>query len=501
MRFLVAAIFCLASMSCKNRTSEATVQSSKGYALPRTQTAQYQNVQLIARNEDSFIKRMELIENAKQNLDLAYYIYEDDVTGSKISLALLEAAERGVNVRLILDYANTPNIMPTLLLLRRAGVDVRLYGGPSLKEKALLEKLNIKHYLSELRKLSPAVGDIMWTYLHLAPRMHNKITLADDKCFIMGGRNISDEYQVSYTDEIIKGNKEKNLPTRRFPFQDVDLAACETQGLQKKIFDSLWDSELNITLGQTIMVRPVSTTPILRSVLETKSKESGRVLAGKITEAASLGAQKGRLFDNRKELKFETHDITDMYTYLLDSALPGEEVNIVNAYFLLDTSYNLPILPISKDEAQLIRLYQTLRHAGLRGVKVNLYTNSAETTDLWYKNFIMCENNKDLMSANVKIWDFKKGKGSLHTKAAMFSDKYLVVGSYNMDPRSHFLDTNNAILVEGNKNIKSDFDKNVIGNLQENWKLFDTKTACPSTYNLAGREFKLSNFLYYKKFL
>ena len=41
---------------------------------------------------------------AKHSLDLAYYIFDDDYSSSRLSQALIDAAKRGVKVRLLVDY-------------------------------------------------------------------------------------------------------------------------------------------------------------------------------------------------------------------------------------------------------------------------------------------------------------------------------------------------------------------------------------------------------------
>ena len=44
-----------------------------------------------------------LIEHADRSLDIAYYIWHDDVSGKMLFQMLQRAAQRGVRVRLLLD--------------------------------------------------------------------------------------------------------------------------------------------------------------------------------------------------------------------------------------------------------------------------------------------------------------------------------------------------------------------------------------------------------------
>src|SRR6058998_1822077 len=52
---------------------------------------------------DAFVARAVLIDMAERTLDLQYYIFNRDQTGSLIIQRLIAAADRGVRVRVLLD--------------------------------------------------------------------------------------------------------------------------------------------------------------------------------------------------------------------------------------------------------------------------------------------------------------------------------------------------------------------------------------------------------------
>src|SRR5687768_7629775 len=58
---------------------------------------------LLANGLDAFVARAILIELAERTLDLQYYIFRPDQTGSMLIDRLIAAADRGVWVRLLLD--------------------------------------------------------------------------------------------------------------------------------------------------------------------------------------------------------------------------------------------------------------------------------------------------------------------------------------------------------------------------------------------------------------
>jgi putative cardiolipin synthase len=59
---------------------------------------------VITDNDAAFEHKLAMVENAKHSIDLAYYIFADDYSSSTFTQALMEAAQRGVRVRMLLDY-------------------------------------------------------------------------------------------------------------------------------------------------------------------------------------------------------------------------------------------------------------------------------------------------------------------------------------------------------------------------------------------------------------
>jgi putative cardiolipin synthase len=93
---------------------------------------------IILDNDSAFEQKLELIRGARKSLDLAYYIFEDDYSSSLLASELIDAARRGVRVRILLDYFNNYLRLDYLHALSEAAVDggkgtleIRLYGRPT----------------------------------------------------------------------------------------------------------------------------------------------------------------------------------------------------------------------------------------------------------------------------------------------------------------------------------------------------------------------------------
>lgn len=136
---------------------------------------------LLAVGEDSLVARIHLARAARESIIIQSFIWDDDEAGQLLFKELLEAARRGVKVRMIIDQFGC-------------------YVKP--KVMAVMEK---SHVNLEIKLFRPTMGwggksrvqDIGFVITdvgRLYGRMHNKLFVVDGKIGIVGGRNIQDSY-------------------------------------------------------------------------------------------------------------------------------------------------------------------------------------------------------------------------------------------------------------------------------------------------------------------
>ncbi|TVT71844.1 MAG: hypothetical protein FHP92_16835 [Denitromonas halophila] len=92
--------------------------------------------EVLTNNDAAFAAKLRAIESATQSLDLAYYIFADDYTSSRLSQALIDAAGRGVQVRLLVDYFSAYKDLDRFSWLEQAGrgrIAVRFYNRPTVE--------------------------------------------------------------------------------------------------------------------------------------------------------------------------------------------------------------------------------------------------------------------------------------------------------------------------------------------------------------------------------
>lgn len=128
-------------------------------------------IDLLCNGEDYFKALLTAIDGARESVRLETYLYADDLIGDAVTTALCAAAQRGVDVRLVVDGFGARNIeVRHRPRLEQAGVQLRIFR----PERQLL-----RHLLALQRSR--------------LCRMHRKLALIDGKTAFAGGINIIDD--------------------------------------------------------------------------------------------------------------------------------------------------------------------------------------------------------------------------------------------------------------------------------------------------------------------
>jgi len=91
---------------------------------------------VITDNDASFESKLDAIRSAKsgETIRLVYYIYSNDHSSSVFTKELLSAAERGVKIRLMVDYLTNYKFLDLFYMMEKKSqgqIQVRLYGRPT----------------------------------------------------------------------------------------------------------------------------------------------------------------------------------------------------------------------------------------------------------------------------------------------------------------------------------------------------------------------------------
>lgn len=139
---------------------------------------------LLLNPQNSLEERLWLVDMAEQTLDVQYFLWNSDTTGKLFMQSLLAAAERGVEVRILIDGFSIADRNDQLALIDTIpNVQVRVYN-PFVAKTGFGRLVSFVFYFERLNQ-----------------RMHNKSLIADNSLSIVGGRNIGDHY-FGYSDEM-----------------------------------------------------------------------------------------------------------------------------------------------------------------------------------------------------------------------------------------------------------------------------------------------------------
>lgn len=138
-------------------------------------------VSLLNNSEAAMVARLSLIRAARHSIDVQTYIWELDDVGQLVLDELVQAARRGVQVRILADQLSSFDDMAVLNRLARVSpnLEVRLY--------------NPTFHDAHTSPLQWAAG-IACCFFKFNQRMHNKVLLIDDSVGITGGRNYQNRY-------------------------------------------------------------------------------------------------------------------------------------------------------------------------------------------------------------------------------------------------------------------------------------------------------------------
>jgi putative cardiolipin synthase len=372
--------------------------------------------------EEALLARAWLADHAVKSIDVQYFIWSTDNIGILAAEALLRAAERGVQVRVIVDalLLDAPD-RSLLALARHPRVEVRIYNP---------------------RRFWHAIID----FRGLNQRMHDKTMAVDGKVVITGGRNMAAEYydynhEYNFRDRdvLLLGEvaKEVGASFERFWTSELSVPAEElTRGVRLEEADiRRIYGELHAYAGS-----PGNFAPEVRAAIAATPSAFPRI-AREIAwgPVAFISDAPGKNEARGLSGGGET-------TSALARLVAGARSRIV---------IQSPYLVMSDAALALFR------ETTARGVKVRISTNSLASTDN-IQAFSGYRNQRSrLLEMGLQIFEYRpdakvqrlaapQAKApvfALHAKTMVIDSSVLYIGTFNFDPRSENLNTEVGVVL------------------------------------------------------
>jgi putative cardiolipin synthase len=382
-------------------------------------------LQLIAESPQAFAIRALSARTAVRSLDLLYYYWKEDMTGTLLAGEVLAAADRGVRVRLLVDDIN---------LRGRDANWLSLDSHPNIEVRVFNPCINRVGYLQ--RGLELALR--LWSTTR---RMHNKAWIADGRLAIVGGRNIGDPYFDA---------------ADLFNFRDLDLAIIgPAVDDTAAVFDRYWNSDCVLAIRSLPRIETGDLAGLRRDIASMQTSQAAVPFLERVRNEPSVRTMLEE--DPRFHWCEKVEIVADP---------PGKSMGADRGNWLYKSIF--PIALGAQRSLGIISPYfipgdqgvRDLTALARRGVHVTVLTNSLAATDVAAVHGAYARYRPPLIAAGVRLHElrprarrgnislFGSRGASLHTKAFVVDGRAGFVGSFNFDPRSVNLNTEMGVLFE-----------------------------------------------------
>ena len=382
---------------------------------------------LLSDSIDSLAVRLLLADRAERSLDAQYYLITNDHVGYLFIGSLLQAADRGVRVRLLLDDIQTKGYDSGMAALdSHPNIEMRIF--------------------NPFAGRSNKIGDGLTDFKRINRRMHNKSFTVDNQVTVIGGRNIAGEYF---------GARE-----------DVNFGDLDVLGLGpvvddvSRMFDTYWNhrASLPILAFAKMPDDPAKELEVLR---ERVARSREEIVSTRYAEAVKADVQNWIDSDS------------SLYTWAPYQVVYDSPDKIQKSTAKEAASIVLPLgeaVRGAKKELLFVSPYFVPRKTGIesfrelrdRGIRVRVITNSLASTNHSVVHSGYAPSRKPLLKMGVGLYEVRpdavvsgtqkvgnaSAGGSLHTKAFVVDRQSLFVGSFNLDPRSANLNTELGVIIE-----------------------------------------------------
>jgi len=386
---------------------------------------------LLRDDSDALQARVDVIQRAEHEILVEYFsVWNDDQSIGGIAL-LMAAAKRGVKVKIIVDALSNTVPKKTFAALLQEG-----------KDSEGNQNLEIKEY-----------NPLSFNLFKATHRDHAKMIIVDGEVIITGGRNVGDKYFGI---------------SRIRNFSDLDLMAKGSVAASaRENFISTWNAKHTKTtkLGQYEPKR-LTENYCGRSYHDKYSDDCERNRTGSIRRVKKEVARIHAILE--EIMTIEDDDIVipnsnrDWFAYSYEQnniefishgteTLVSEDTAYLNEKmmdFIANAKTDVNIIsPYLIPTEELFNIFKDLI---ARNVRVRIITNSLRSTDNLFAQAGYRQVKPYLIKLGVEIYEYE-GPDTIHAKTAVVDDEIAMIGTYNIDPRSAYINREIAIFIKNDE--------------------------------------------------
>lgn len=360
-------------------------------------TAYGERIRCIDDNKEALVRRLQMIHDARSEIILSTFDFHIDSSGTQVLAALYGAAERGVHVRILVDGISEL---------------LQLCHNEYFRTFAAHENVEVKAY-SKLNVLMP------WRFNY---RLHDKYLIADDDLYIMGGRNTYDLFLGNYSDS-------KNQDRDILVYEGAAGNGDTSLDLLHAYFEEMWENRDCSRCRWRVSDEKREACQKDLSDIESRQPDEFADLrktpdwAGLTESTSSLTL----LVNPKRAFISEPTVWNNLCSYMRD----GKNILIETPYIICSNE-----------------MYRDFTEVCDAAYSVNIITNAVESGANPFGCTDYLNQKGRIIRCGTGVYEYL-GAHSMHTKTILIDDDTAIVGSFNMDERSAYLDTEMMMVIKG----------------------------------------------------
>jgi putative cardiolipin synthase len=347
----------------------------------------------IGKGRTAFNTRIALTDLAQKSLDMQYYIWEADATGRRFAERVVKAADRGVRVRILLDDNNFTGRDPILAALdAHPNIEIRMFN----------------------------------------PFAHRSTHIGDDYFGVSSHAN----------------------------YRDADIAAGGPVVRQASgVFDRFWNGEQAV--------------PMAALTNRKYTSEDAKAAISTIRESSATDPYPYPLDQDVAAIKSRIDTLIDQFIWAPGQMvwddpesirLTGGTTKLIEGLYNRMEKLNQEMLIEAPYFVVQERGRARVKELHERGIRMRALTNSMASNDVAAAHAGHAKHRKELVENGMEIYELRADAGSirdrfasgssdaaLHAKILVFDRRDVFIGSFNLDPRSAFINTEAGLYIQSPK--------------------------------------------------
>ncbi len=336
---------------------------------------------------DAYQIRINMIASAQKEVLMSYYYFEDAEKPFYILALLQQLRQRGVRVKLLVDGMTNKIDESALQYLEEQGLEIKVFNPTRFSRMLRLDR-----------------------------RMHDKYLIIDRKYLLVGGRNISSKY--------FEGDLEK-----KGCFYDIDAFFEGGPAIEAAdYFDKRWESDwVEAPRHKYKRFDPALFEDIQVKTLAQIEVHKADTLRATVKNYLKTACRDVHFIANDPYLEKRNRPVEDAHIELVSKA--QKEILIQNGYILFTS-----------------RMRRALKEAIARGVRVEVIANSMQSVDIPISYAAYLNLRHTYMKRGVQFYEFHHHQ-TMHSKIMVVDSHVAVIGSFNLDPRSAYRNSETVVVV------------------------------------------------------